>query len=128
MTHAKPLPRILVTGATGLLGANVVRALRRRMARPRLLVRERSDRRGLRGLGCEEALGDVLDARSLARAMEGIECVVHLAGAGRPSGPFAPFAQLDLEGSRNIGSAAQKASARRIVFVSCAAALGPGTL
>ncbi|MBF5044946.1 NAD-dependent epimerase/dehydratase family protein [Aggregicoccus sp. 17bor-14] len=123
----------LLTGATGLVGANLAHLLCSRGEKPRLLARERSDRRGLRGLvrgrDYEEARGDILDAASLREALRGVTHVYHAAGTVR----FDPFSRQDLvrintEGTRNVLEAARAAGVRRLVFVSSVAAGGHGTL
>ncbi len=106
----------LLTGATGLVGANLAHLLCSRGEVPRLLVRERSDRRGLRGLSYEEILGDVLDAGSLKAAMKGVTHVYHVAGIVR----FDPFSRADVsrtntQGTRNVLEAARAAGVRRVV-------------
>ncbi|HZH78175.1 MAG TPA: NAD-dependent epimerase/dehydratase family protein [Archangium sp.] len=121
--------KTLLTGATGLVGANLAHLLCEQGERPRLLVRERSDRRGLRGLSYDEVLGDVLDADSLRGAMKGVDRVYHVAGIVR----FDPFtredvSRLNTQGTRNVLDAARAAGARRVVVVSSVAAVGHGTL
>jgi dihydroflavonol-4-reductase len=121
--------KTLLTGATGLVGANLAHLLCEQGVRPRLLVRERSDRRGLRGLSYEEVLGDVLDADSLGAAMKGVERVYHVAGLVR----FDPFIRQDIsrintQGTRNVLEAARSAGVRRVVVVSSVAAVGHGPL
>ncbi|MCY1076447.1 NAD-dependent epimerase/dehydratase family protein [Archangium lansingense] len=121
--------KTLLTGATGLVGANLAHLLCEQGERPRLLVRERSDRRGLRGLRYEEVLGDVLDADSLREAMKGVGRVYHVAGIVR----FDPFTREDVsrinaQGTRNVLEAARAAAVRRVVVVSSVAAVGHGTL
>src|SRR5262249_17467155 len=71
----RPAMLTLLTGATGLLGANLAHLLCKRGERVRALVRARSDRRGVRGLALEEVAGDVLDPASLERAMAGVRRV-----------------------------------------------------
>ena len=69
----------LVTGATGLVGNNLVRHLRK-IGRPvRALVF--GDDESLCGLDVERVCGDVRDPASLKRAMEGVEVVYHLAAS-----------------------------------------------
>lgn len=70
----------LVTGATGLVGNNVVRLLRARGESVRVLLRAASNRQSLDGLDLEIAEGDVRDAASVRRACEGAGCVLHCAG------------------------------------------------
>ena len=120
---------ILITGATGLVGANLARLLCVRGEKPRLLVRERSDRRGLRGLDCEEILGDVLRPDTLAPALEGVDRVYHCAGGVRPD-KVAPaeLERLNVDGTRNVVRAARAAGVRRVVHVSSVSAVGHGPL
>lgn len=119
----------LLTGATGLVGANLAHLLCSQGERPRLLVRERSDRRGLRGLSYEEVIGDVLDGDSLKAAMKGVTHVYHVAGTVR----FDPFSRKDVsrtntQGTRNVLDAARAAGVKRVLVVSSIGAVGHGTL
>jgi dihydroflavonol-4-reductase len=123
MSHAP----ILVTGATGLVGNNVVRRLLADGARVRALVRSPQASRPFDGLDVELAQGDITDAASVARACEGVSAVIHSAGhvqIGRT--------QLDLhrainvEGTRNVVDAA-KAVGAKLVHVSSCDALGGGS-
>ncbi|MBI3185263.1 MAG: NAD-dependent epimerase/dehydratase family protein [Myxococcales bacterium] len=119
---------VLVTGATGLVGSNLVRRLVSAGVRPRLLVRERSDRRGLRGLAFDEVVGDVLDAASLRRALEGVDRVFHVAGSVRMDrGAAAELCRVNVEGTKGLVTAAREAGVRRVVHVSSVSAISPGS-
>ena len=67
-----------VTGASGHLGANLVRSLLAKKWRVRALVRH--DKRALEGLDIEHVQGDVLDKESLIKVFTGVDIVFHLAG------------------------------------------------
>src|SRR5688572_28382870 len=75
--------RILVTGGTGFVGSHAVAALLRAGHDVRLLVRDpRRIEAALAPLGAgpvEHRVGDVLDARSVAAAMDGVDAVLHAA-------------------------------------------------
>jgi len=71
--------KALVTGATGLLGAHIVRALVEEGHSVRAFTRASSDLSGLEGLPFERIIGDVLDAESLRRAANGCEVLFHAA-------------------------------------------------
>ncbi|HEV2686406.1 MAG TPA: NAD-dependent epimerase/dehydratase family protein [Actinomycetota bacterium] len=116
--------RYLVTGASGFLGSHLARALSAR-GDVRVLVRPTSDRRRLAGLAVEEAVGDVTDAASVERAMEGVDVVFH-AAAMYEFGPRDPalMARTNVGGTRNVLEAAA-ARGLLAVFVSSTAALGP---
>ncbi|MDY7225371.1 NAD-dependent epimerase/dehydratase family protein [Hyalangium rubrum] len=121
--------KTLLTGATGLLGANLAHLLCSQGEKPRLLVREASDRRGLRGLVYEEARGDLFDAPALRAALKGITHLYHVAGTVR----FDPFSRKDVartntQGTRDVMEAARTAGVKRVVVVSSVASVGHGTL
>ncbi|RQP05327.1 MAG: NAD(P)-dependent oxidoreductase [Paracoccus sp. BP8] len=72
--------RILLTGGTGFIGLRVAAALAAQGIVPRLFDLEAAIRRTVLPEGCEAEAGDVTDADSLARAGEGCDGIVHLAG------------------------------------------------
>ena len=68
-----PAERVLVTGATGFLGHNLVAHLVRAGYAVRALVRETSDTRQLRTLDVELATGDVRDSAAVNEAVKGTD-------------------------------------------------------
>ena len=115
----------LVTGATGFVGAAVVRALRRRGQQVRVLTRANSSRQNLAGLDVEVAIGDLLDPASLERAVAGCRAVYHVAADYRlwvpkPEEMF----RANIDGSRALLLAAKRAGVERIVYTSSVATLG----
>jgi uncharacterized protein YbjT (DUF2867 family) len=107
---------ILVTGATGFIGPNVVHALRAGERDVRCLVR-RPERAGtLRAWGCEVVEGDVTDPSSVERAAQGCYAIVHLVSI--ITGSRSDFERVMAEGTRSLVSAAQAAAARRFVLMS----------
>jgi dihydroflavonol-4-reductase len=120
--------KALVTGATGFVGAAVVRALLAKQWPVRVLARKGSDRRNLKGLDLEVAEGDLNDYASLQQAAAGCEGLFHVAadyrlGARDPSQLY----RNNVEGTRNVLNAARAAGVRRIVYTSSVATVGiPG--
>ncbi|MBI4956328.1 MAG: NAD-dependent epimerase/dehydratase family protein [Myxococcales bacterium] len=117
--------RALVTGASGHIGANIVRELLAQGHEPVALVRRTSDTRGLAGLAVELVQGDILDPASLDAAMRGVEVVHHAAAnfavwSKRREDVLRPA----LEGTGNVFAAAARAGVRRIVHTSSSAAVG----
>jgi uncharacterized protein YbjT (DUF2867 family) len=103
---------ILVTGGSGFVGDHVVKALRE-LDRPlRCLVRD--PRRPVEG--CEPVVGDMTDAASLRRAVEGVEVVVHLVAIRQ--GKDEEFERIMVQGTRDLLSAANEAGVRRFVLMS----------
>ncbi len=117
----------LVTGSTGLLGNNIVRQLLDRGQAVRVLVREGSDPRPLERLQVERFYGDVRDADSLRKAMQGAETVVHSAAMVHIGWTrLAEQQAVNVEGTRAVAEAARAAGAR-LVHVSSTDACGFGT-
>jgi dihydroflavonol-4-reductase len=120
---------VLVTGATGLLGSNLVQRLCREGLSPRVLVRRGSDRRALEGLEVTEHEGDLMDTRSLEQALSGVEAVYHCAGLVRfDPGARSLLHRINAEGTRQVLEAARQAGVRRVVHVSSIATIGYGPL
>jgi NADH dehydrogenase len=109
---------ILVTGATGFVGPRVARALRERDLPVRALVRRPSDRTAatLAAWGAELAQGDMTDADSIRRAVEGCDTVVHLVAIRQ--GNAEQFRRVMEEGTRELAAASQAAGVRRFVLMS----------
>ncbi len=105
----------LVTGATGLLGNNVVRALLGRGASVRVLVRDRADPRPLAGLDVEVRRGDVRDAAAVEAACRGAEVVVHAAAkVGIGSVGLASYREVNVGGTENVRRAVMRHGSRLI--------------
>jgi dihydroflavonol-4-reductase len=118
---------ILVTGATGLVGNNVVRQLIARGDRARVLVRQQSESRPLADLDVERFHGDVRDVESLRRACEGVDAVIHSAAyvcIGRTQ--LDVHRAINVEGTRNVARVAGE-TGLRMVHVSTCDAIGTGS-
>jgi uncharacterized protein YbjT (DUF2867 family) len=109
---------ILVTGATGFVGPNVVHALRERDLPVRCLVRKPSSGTAstLAAWGCELVQGDVTDAGSLMRGVDGVEVVVHLVAIRQ--GSDEQFRQVMEQATRELVAVATPVGVRRIVLMS----------
>ncbi len=116
--------KILVTGATGLIGSHLVERLVARRYDLRVLVRSSSDLRRLRGLGLELACGDVCDHWAVRRAVRGMDVVYHLAGAMRDWGPRQLFLDVNVGGTENVCRACVAEGVERLIHVSSVAATG----
>ncbi len=116
---------VLVTGATGFVGAAVARRLIDQGEELRFLVRAGSDRRNIDGLPGERIEGDLGDAPSLARACAGITALYHVAADYRLWVPNPPeIYRVNVDGSVALVRAAASAGAARIVYCSSVAVLG----
>jgi dihydroflavonol-4-reductase len=117
--------KAFVTGATGFLGAHVARALSAAGSSLRLLVRESSDLRNLEGLAADRVKGDLRDLSSIEKAMEGCDAVFHVAADYRlwVRDPDEMY-RSNVEGTRNVLSAARKHKVQRVVYTSSVATMG----
>ena len=116
---------VLVTGATGFVGAAVARRLLARGMAVRVLVRPRSDRRNIAGLPVEAVEGDLRDAASLERALAGCRSLFHVAADYRLWTPRPDeLYQTNVEGTRSLLRAAKAAGLERVVYTSSVATLG----
>ena len=124
----------LVTGATGFVGSAVARALAGAGWQVRALVRAGSDRRNLQHLPVDMVAGDLADGASLDRALADCQALFHLAADYRLGAPEPEqLYRTNVEGTRNILSAARRAAVSRVVYTSSVATIGlpadgsPGT-
>ena len=109
--------RVLVTGANGHIGANLVRALLSRGDKVRALIHRGAA--AVDGLEIEMVRGDVRDPGSIAAAMDGVDSVFHLAAFISIDGPHNGLVhQINVDGSRNVAEAALAAGVRRLVHFS----------
>jgi dihydroflavonol-4-reductase len=110
---------ILVTGATGLAGANICKLLTERGDSVRALARVTADTEPLVALGVEVVVGDVTDAHDVRRAATGSDAAIHCAALlGGASQDLADFRAVNIGGTKNVLDAAEACGLRRVVAVS----------
>lgn len=107
----------IVTGATGHLGANLVRRLLEQGEEVRVLVRRES--RALEGLEIERVKGDIRDRESLKKAFKGADRVYHLAAmisiVGDPDGQVRA---VNVGGSEAVARVALESGVSRLIYCS----------
>ena len=114
-----------VTGATGFIGSHVVRLLRQRGDRVRILARNSSRKANIEGLDCELVIGDLKDAMSLLRCVQGCRRVYHIAAdyrlwARNPQDIY----DSNVAGTRNLLSACCEAGVEKVVYTSTVGTIG----
>ena len=110
---------LLVTGASGFVGRRVVAALYDAgETRIRCLAHSRRPEDALPGVPVEVVPGDVRDPEALARALEGVQGVVHLVAIIRERRGGVTFRNVNHLGTANVARAAREAGVRHMVHVS----------
>ena len=114
-----------VTGASGFIGANLVHELLARKHRVKALLRPGSDLLGLRGAEFERVEGDLADGAKLKSAMRGCDWCFHVAASYHLwLRDYRPMYVANVEGTRNVISAAAAAGCQRIVYTSTVGCIG----
>jgi len=117
--------KAFVTGATGFIGASIVRELIKDGHEVRALARPRANRKNIEGLPLEIWEGDLLAPDSLADGITGCDLVFHTAADYRlwTRDPAAMYA-ANVEGTRAILEAALRADVHRVVYTSSVGTIG----
>jgi len=112
--------KILVTGASGFIGKNLVEVLRKTHM-VRAFVRSERNIPGI-----EEFVGDITDAQSVSEAANGMDAIYHLAAIrGEKNIPYSEYEAVNIGGTRNVVGAS---GGKRLIHVSTVgvAGLSPG--
>ena len=118
--------RVLITGATGLLGGHLIKELRQRGEDIRALVLPVENADKLEKQGVEVVRGDITDAGTLGPAVQDVDLIFHLAGMMGVWRPLSDYRLVNVTGSENLYKAAQKAGVRRYVHTSSHTVYGLG--
>jgi dihydroflavonol-4-reductase len=118
---------VLVTGASGFVGAAVARAAVRRGFRTKVLMRPTASHANIEGLDVEPVTGDMRDAVSMTNALSGVQFLFHVAADYRLwARDPGEIERNNLLGAQATMQAALKAGVERVVYTSSVAALKPG--
>jgi len=117
--------KVLVTGATGFIGANLARELLKQNYQVKALVREQSNRKNIEGLDIDTVVGDLRDRSSLDRALDGCEALFHVAASytlwsSKPEDIY----ETNVNGTQNILAAALAKGIKRVVYTSTESTVG----
>jgi ornithine--oxo-acid transaminase len=108
----------LITGASGFIGGRLANRLAEEERPVRCLVREHSDTSRLEALEVELVVGDLGNAQSLARAVDGCDYVFHCGAVVSDWATTQEITQTNVVGTRNVLRASVAASVRRFVHFS----------
>jgi len=123
------MKHVLVTGANGHVGNNLVRLLLEQGYTVRASVRDKSDpakTRPLSELGCEIVEADIMEPDTLHAAVDGLDGVFHVAAVyvTWAKDPQREIIDPSVKGATNVLSAAADAGVKRVVLTSSCAAVG----
>ncbi|MGP9693160.1 NAD-dependent epimerase/dehydratase family protein [Brachybacterium sp. AOP25-B2-12] len=114
--------KVLVTGASGMLGRAVAETLRDRGDTVEAFQRRAADIPGVR-----DVRGSLTDAGDVTRAVEGVDAVVHLAAKVSISGPEAEFRAVNIGGTQNVLDALRASGGGRLINISSPSVAHLGT-
>jgi len=113
---------VVITGVSGLVGANLVRALLAQGRQVRCLIHR--DSRAIEGLDIEMAQGDVRDLNSLNDAFAGADVVYHLAARiSLTMDSWREVEAVNVRGTRSVVEACLQCGVRRLIHFSSIHAL-----
>lgn len=120
--------KVLVTGANGLLGANLVRTLVQSGVEVKAFVRHSANLKSLLDVPCQICRGDISSYEDVQKALQDCDSVVH-AAASTSVVPldFSVFERINVDSTKVIVQAVLNQGNKRLVHVSTASAFGPGS-
>lgn len=120
------MQKVLVTGANGFIGSNLVKYLIEKGHDVSVLVRKTSDLKFLEGLDIHYHYGDITDINSLIAPMSDIDLLFHVAGLAFDWGPYDHYHKVNFVGTQNVVKTAIKTKVPKIVHISTVAFHGFG--
>jgi dihydroflavonol-4-reductase len=119
------MAKTLVTGATGMVGAHVARALVARGDDVRVTVRDGDPAGAPADLDVEVITADATQRGDMRRALRGVDRLFHVAGATALRAGWRELHRANVVGTRVALEEALRAGVERVVHTSAAAAIGP---
>lgn len=121
MTYDIKNKRVLVTGATGLIGSHLTQELLIQGCTVRAMVRNPEKANPLAQTGAEVVYGEMTEPDTLMAAVKDCQVVFHLAGVlGTQYKPLSYFRQVNVDGSRILAEAALNENVERFLFAGTA--------
>ena len=119
------MTKVLVTGATGFIGANLTRVLLDNNHSVKVLVRPTSDYGNLTGLDIEVETGDLRDFNSLLNATKDCDTVYHVAAEYNfwSQNPDVVY-QSNVDGTKNLLEACKQNNVSKVVYTSTVGTIG----
>lgn len=120
--------KVIVTGADGLLGSNLVRALLDDGYEVSVFLMEGTTAQTLEGLPIKKYYGNILDIKSLNSAFSGKDVVIHAAASTLVyPAKLDIINQVNIDGTKNVIDAVIKNQVKRLIHVGTANSFGRGS-
>ncbi len=111
--------KVLVTGAGGFVGYELVKNLRAKNIEVKALIRNKAQTEKLEKLGAQVVIGDIKNKDQMLNAVKGVEKIFHIAALFRQAGlPDSEYYKVNLEGTRNLLDAAVENSIKHFIHCS----------
>ena len=121
------MKKVFVSGGSGFVGRNLIRALIKQGCCVRALARSESARQSVIALGAEAVAGDLDHAGHLSDAVAGCDTVFHAAALVTEWGPRQQFEAINVDGTRRLLAAARAARVTCFVHISTEACFADGS-
>jgi len=118
--------RAYITGGSGFVGLNLIKMLVASEAEVYALARSSRAAEIVRTNGATPIPGDLFDPQALFTGMSGCDVVFHSAALMEFHGNRPEMEDVNIDGTRNVVSAAKAAGVPRLVFISAAAVISDG--
>lgn len=120
--------KVLITGASGFLGANLARQLCRMQYDVRVLVRLNANLSSITDVPCEIWYGNIDNRRDVMDAVTGCDIVIHSAAiTDQWNTGFETYERINFTGTQYICEACIEQQISRLIYVSTANTIGPGS-
>ena len=120
------MEKAFVTGGSGFVGRELIRALREKGVAVQALARSDAAAATVEKLGATAVRGDLSERAALARGVAGCDTVFHAAAYVEDWGPREEFFRTNVEATRVLVEAAAKAGVATFVFIGTEACLADG--
>ncbi|HCC69670.1 MAG TPA: hypothetical protein DEQ09_00740 [Bacteroidales bacterium] len=121
--------KVLVTGANGLLGSNIVRELLNRGIHARALVRSNANHLSLKGCKPEYFYGNITSPDDVIKASEGCNYIIHTAAITDQTLPrLKNYLEVNVNGTDNVVKATLKNNISRLIYISSTNSIGYGNI
>jgi len=123
------MEKVLVTGANGLLGANIIRQLLKDGYQVKAMLRKNYNPISIKGLNCELFIGEISNEADVLNAVSDCIYVIHsAANTSQISKNFDDFRRTNIEATKLLMKACKVYQVKRFVFVSTANCFANGNI